>query len=52
MPAPANSSILAHRYNSDSELASKILLVSVLLSMLTIPALVMLIRYIVPPIGG
>jgi predicted permease len=51
MPAPTNSSILANRYNSDSELASKILLVSVLLSMLTIPAWVMLIRHIAPPIG-
>ncbi|MDR2079376.1 MAG: AEC family transporter [Treponema sp.] len=51
MPAPTNASILANRYNSDSELASKILLVSVVLSMLTIPAWIMLIRYIAPPIG-
>jgi predicted permease len=49
MPAPANASILANKYNSDSELASKMLLVSVLFSMLTIPAWVMLIRYIAVP---
>ncbi|MDR2185545.1 MAG: AEC family transporter [Treponema sp.] len=52
MPAPTNASILANRYNADSELASKILLVSVVLSMLTIPAWVMLIRHIAPPIGA
>jgi predicted permease len=52
MPAPANASILANRYNADSELASKILLVSVVLSMLTIPAWVMLIRHIAPPMGA
>jgi predicted permease len=50
MPAPASASIMANKYHSDSELASKMLLVSVLLSMLTIPAWVMLIRHIAP--GG
>jgi predicted permease len=44
MPAAATASIMANKYHSDSELASKMLLVSVLLSMLTIPAWVMLIR--------
>jgi predicted permease len=52
MPAPASASILANKYHSDSELASKMLLVSVLLSMLTIPAWVMLIRYLAAPIGA
>jgi predicted permease len=52
MPAPAAASIMANKYHSDSGLASKMLLVSVLLSMLTIPAWVMLIRYIAAPIGG
>ncbi|GHV26861.1 permease [Spirochaetia bacterium] len=46
MPAPAAASIMANKYHSDSELASKMLLVSVLLSMLTIPAWVILIRAI------
>jgi predicted permease len=46
MPAPANASILANRYNADSGLASRVLLVSIVLSMLTIPAWVMLIRHI------
>jgi predicted permease len=52
MPAPANASILANKYHSDSELTSKMLLVSVVLSMLTIPAWVMLIRYIAPSTGA
>ncbi|MDR1585974.1 MAG: AEC family transporter [Treponema sp.] len=38
MPAPSTVSILANKYGGDSELASKIILVSVLLSMLTVPA--------------
>jgi predicted permease len=52
MPAPAATSILANKYHSDSELASKMLLVRVLLSMLTIPAWVMLIRFIAPALGA
>ena len=49
MPAPSNASILANKYHSDSELSSKMLLVSVVCSMLTIPAWVMVIRYITLP---
>ncbi|GHV96294.1 transporter [Spirochaetia bacterium] len=46
MPAPATASILASKYGGDSELASRLTLVSVLLSMLTVPAMVMLIGYL------
>ena len=45
MPAPATASIMAGKYGADSELASKLILVSVLLSLLTVPALVLLINY-------
>jgi predicted permease len=46
MPSPSTVSIMAEKYGGDSALASKIILVSVLLSMLTIPALVLLIRFV------
>jgi predicted permease len=41
MPAPSTVSILAGKYGGDSELASKMILVSVLLSLLTVPVWVM-----------
>jgi predicted permease len=41
MPAPATVSIMANKYGGDSALASKLTLVSVLLSMLTVPAMLM-----------
>jgi predicted permease len=44
MPAPANVSIMANKYGSDSELASKIIFFSTLLSMVTVPAMVLLAR--------
>jgi predicted permease len=45
MPAPATASIPAAKYGADSEPASKLVLVSVLLSLLTVPALVLVINY-------
>jgi predicted permease len=44
MPAPSTVSILANKYGGDSELASRIILASVLLSMLTVPVLVMAVN--------
>jgi predicted permease len=44
MPAPSTVSILANKYGGDSELASKIILVSVLLSLLTVPVWVMAVN--------
>ena len=46
MPAPATATILANKYGADSELASKLTLVSVLLSMFTVPAMILLINRI------
>jgi predicted permease len=46
MPAPTTASIMAKKYGADSGLASKLTLVSVLLSMLTVPAMVLLISRI------
>jgi len=43
-PAPVTTSILAGKYKSDNELASKIIFVSTLFSMATIPALVWLLQ--------
>ena len=42
-PAGVTTAILAEKYGSDSELASKLVFVSTILSMITIPILVMLI---------
>jgi predicted permease len=46
MPAPTTAAILAAAYGGDAELASKIILTSVLFSMLTIPGLIFLIRQV------
>lgn len=44
MPAAANTAILAHRYNSDELLASKVIFVSTLISIGTIPILLSMIQ--------
>jgi predicted permease len=46
MPAPTTASIMANKYGGDSALASKLTLVSVVLSMLTIPVTLMLLNRI------
>lgn len=44
MPAAANTAILAQRYHSDTQLASKVIFVSTLISIGTIPILLSLIQ--------
>ena len=46
-PAPVTTSILAGKYNSDNDLASRIIFVSTFLSMLTIPAIIWLLQRVV-----
>ena len=45
-PAPVTTLILADKYGSDRELASKIVFVSTLLSIFTIPVLIWLLKFI------
>jgi predicted permease len=45
MPAPATTSILANKFGSDKELAGKITFASTVLSVLTIPVLIRLLKY-------
>jgi len=44
-PAPVTTTILADKYGSDSELASKIVFSSTLLSIVTLPVLIWLLRF-------
>jgi predicted permease len=46
MPTAANTVIFAEKFNGDATFASRIVFVSTLFSMLTIPALLFLIKYI------
>ena len=45
-PAPITTSILADKYGSDKELAGKIIFASILFSIITIPGLVWLLKFI------
>jgi len=46
-PAPVTTAILASKYNSDSELAGKMVFMSTLLSVVTLPALIWLLQLVV-----